>query len=306
VEIRKVGNSGLAVSVLGLGCNNFGMRIGAEETREVVDAAVEAGITLFDTAEMYGGGKSEEFLGAALAKSGKRDDVIIASKFGRAGKGGSRSEIIRSCERSLQRLGTDYIDLYYQHYVDRTTPIDETLAALTQLVEQGKVRYLGSSNVDSWHVAEADHTARERRLERFVACQMEWSVLNRSIEAQVVPACRRYGLGMISYFPLASGLLSGKYRKGEPPPEGTRFAAMPFFAGVATEENWEKVGRLTEFAEARGRQILDLALGWVASQPETASLLVGATRPEQVAANAAAIDWQLTSEELAAVAEILA
>ena len=164
MEIRKVGNSGLAVSVLGLGCNNFGMRIGAEETLTVVEAALEAGITLFDTAEMYGGGKSEEFLGAALAKSGKRDDVIIASKFGRAGQGGSRSEIIRSCERSLQRLGTDYIDLYYQHYVDRTTPIDETLAALTQLVEQGKVRYLGSSNVDSWHVAEADHTAREQHL----------------------------------------------------------------------------------------------------------------------------------------------
>lgn len=305
METRKVGDSGLAVSMLGLGCNNFGMRIGPEETAAVVDAAVEAGITLFDTAEMYGGGKSEEFLGAALTKSGKRDDVVIASKFGRVGKGGSRSEIIRSCERSLERLGTDYIDLYYQHYVDRTTPIDETLAALTQLVEQGKVRYLGSSNVDSWHVAEADHTARERQLERFVACQMEWSVLNRAVEAEVVPVCHRYGLGLISYFPLASGLLSGKYRKGEPPPEGTRFAAMPFFAGVATEENWEKVGKLTEFAESKGKQILDLALGWVASQPATASVLVGATRPEQVAANAAAIDWRLSSDELAEVAEIL-
>ena len=305
MEIRKVGNSGLAVSVLGLGCNNFGMRIGPEETADVVNAAIETGITLFDTAEMYGGGKSEEFLGAALNKAGKRDEVIIASKFGRAGQGGSRSEIIRSCERSLQRLGTDYIDLYYQHYVDRTTPIDETLAALTQLVEQGKVRYLGSSNVDSWHVAEADHTAREQHLDRFVACQMEWSVLNRAIETDVVPVCRRYGLGMISYFPLASGLLSGKYRQGEAPPEGTRFAAMPFFAGVATEENWEKVGKLTEFAESKGKQILDLALGWVASQPETASVLVGATRPEQVASNAVAIDWQLSSAELADVAELI-
>src|SRR6185312_967801 len=165
------------------------MRIGPEETESVVNAALDAGITHFDTAEMYGGGKSEEFLGAALAKSGRRDDVVIASKFGRADVGGSRSEIIRSCERSLKRLGTDYIDLYYQHYVDRTTPIDETLAALTQLVEQGKVRYLGASNVASWHVAEGDHTARERGTARFVACQMEWRLLTRAIETDVVPVC---------------------------------------------------------------------------------------------------------------------
>ncbi len=304
MEIRKVGRSGLGVSVLGLGCNNFGMRIDAQQTRAVVHAAVDAGITLFDTAEMYGGGKSEEFLGAALAEVGRRDDVVIASKFGRADVGGSRSEIIRACERSLRRLGTDYIDLYYQHYVDRTTPVEETLAALTQLVEQGKVRYLGSSNVASWHVAEADHTAHERGAERFVACQMEWSLLNRGIESEVVPACRRYGLGVVSYFPLASGLLTGKYRRGEAPPEGTRFAAMPFFAGVATDENWEKVERLTAFAKERGKSLTELALGWVASQPESASVLVGATKPEQVSANAAAIEWRLDAQDLAAVADL--
>jgi aryl-alcohol dehydrogenase-like predicted oxidoreductase len=303
MEIRKTGRSGLGVSVLGLGCNNFGMRIGADESRAVVTAALEAGITFFDTAQMYGGGKSEEFLGAALA--GHRDDVVIATKFGRAEVGGSRSEIIRSCEGSLRRLGTDYIDLYYQHYVDRTTPIDETLAALTQLVEQGKVRYLGSSNVAGWHVAEADHTARETGSERFVACQMEWSLLSRAVEAEVVPACRRYGLGMVAYFPLASGLLTGKYRRGQEAPAGTRFAEMPYFAGVATDQNWDKVERLENFAEQHGKALTDLALGWVASQPETASVLVGATKPEQVAANAAAIDWHLTADELKEVAELL-
>jgi aryl-alcohol dehydrogenase-like predicted oxidoreductase len=303
MEIRKTGRSGLGVSVLGLGCNNFGMRIGADESRAVVTAALEAGITFFDTAQMYGGGKSEEFLGAALA--GHRDDVVIATKFGRAEVGGSRSEIIRSCEGSLRRLGTDYIDLYYQHYVDRTTPIDETLAALTQLVEQGKVRYLGSSNVAGWHVAEADHTARETGSERFVACQMEWSLLSRAVEAEVVPACRRYGLGMVAYFPLASGLLTGKYRRGQEAPAGTRFAEMPYFAGVATDQNWDKVERLENFAEQQGKALTDLALGWVASQPETASVLVGATKPEQVAANAAAIDWHLTADELKEVAELL-
>jgi aryl-alcohol dehydrogenase-like predicted oxidoreductase len=305
MEIRKVGRSGLGTSVLGLGCNNFGMRIGPDETKLVVHAALDAGITMFDTAEMYGGGKSEEFLGAALAEAGRRDDVVIATKFGRANVGGSRTEIIKACERSLRRLGTDHIDLYYQHYVDRTVPIEETLAALTTLVQQGKVRYLGSSNVAGWQLAEADHTAAERGLERFVATQMEWSLLNRAVETEVVPAARRYGLGLVSYFPLASGLLTGKYRRGEDAPEGTRFAAMPFFANVATDANWDKVEALTAFAEARGRSLTELALGWVASQPETGCVLVGATKPEQVAANAEAIAWRLDAEELAEVATLI-
>ena len=300
-----MGRSGLPVSVLGLGCNNFGMRIGPEETTAVVHAALDAGVTMFDTAEMYGGGKSEEFLGAALAEAGRRDDVVIATKFGRAGAGGSRSEIIRACEGSLRRLGTDHIDLYYQHYVDRTTPIDETLAALTLLVEQGKVRYAGSSNVTGWQVAEADHTARERGSERFVACQIEWSLLNRAVEQEVVPACRRYGLGLVPYFPLASGLLTGKYRRGEEPPEGSRFAAMPFFAGVATEDNWDKVERATAYATGNGRSLTELALSWVASQPGVASVLVGATRPEQVTANVEAIGWRLDASQLDEVDRLL-
>jgi len=293
VEIRKVGNSGLAVSVLGLGCNNFGMRIGPEETAAVVDAAVDAGITLFDTAEMYGGGKSEEFLGAALAKSGKRDSVILASKFGRAGQGGSRAEIIRSCERSLERLGTDYIDLYYQHYVDRTTPIEETLAALTTLVEQGKVRYLGSSNVDSWHVAEADHTARERRLERFVACQMEWSVLNRAIEAEVVPVCRRYGLGLISYFPLASGLLSGKYNDGVP--ADSRLATPGYewlgdaIAGAEGRAKLARVRRLVAIAADLGLAPAQMALAWCLKNPDVSTVMLGATKPQQLRENLGAL-----------------
>jgi aryl-alcohol dehydrogenase-like predicted oxidoreductase len=230
---------------------------------------------------------------------------VIATKFGKAGVGGSRTEIIKACERSLRRLGTDRIDLYYQHYVDRTVPIEETLAALTTLVQQGKVRYVGSSNVAGWQLAEADHTARERGLERFVATQMEWSLLSRAIEAEVVPAARRYGLGVVSYFPLASGLLTGKYRRGEDAPEGTRFAAMPFFASVATDENWDKVERLTAFAEGHGRTLTELALGWVASQPETGSVLVGATKPEQVTANASAIEWRLGADDLAEVAALL-
>ncbi len=305
METRKVGASGLSVSVLGLGCNNFGMRIGSDESERVGNAALDAGITHFDTAQMYGGGKSEEFLGAALSKSGRRDDVVIATKFGRTDEGGSRREIIRSCEQSLRRLGTDYVDLYYQHYVDRTTPIEETLAALTHLVEQGKVRYFGSSNVASWHVAEADHTARERGTERFVACQMEWSLLNRAIEAEVVPACRRYGLGLVSYFPLASGLLSGKYRRDAQAPVGSRFAAMPFFAEVATPANWDKVERLTAYAQSQGSELLDLALSWAAAQPQSASVLVGATRPEQVIANAAAIGNPLEAGQLSELNEIV-
>jgi aryl-alcohol dehydrogenase-like predicted oxidoreductase len=302
MEIRKAGRSGLGTSVLGLGCNNFGMRIGPDESTAVVLAALDAGVTFFDTAQMYGGGKSAEFLGAALA--GRRDEVVIATKFGRPDVGGSRSEIIRACEGSLQRLGTDYIDLYYQHYVDRTTPIEETLAALTQLVEQGKVRYLGSSNVSGWHVAEADHTARESGAERFTACQMEWSLLSRGVETEVVPACRRYELGMVAYFPLASGLLTGKYQRGQDAPAGTRLAELPYFAGVATEENWNKVERLSDFAEAHGRSLTELALGWVASQPETASVLVGATKPEQVTANVHAIEWRLNADERAEVADL--
>src|SRR3954454_23473899 len=220
MNYRQLGRSGLTVSAVGLGCNNFGMRIDADATTAVVQQAIESGITFFDTAEMYGGGKSEEFLGAALGK--QREDVVIATKFGGPkGPGpqqapGSRRHVIRACEDSLRRLGTDYIDLYYLHYPDPNTPIEETLEALTDLVGQGKVRYVASSNVTGWMVADADHVASQAGLQRFTGCQIEWSLLNRAVETEIVPACRKFELGVVPYFPLASGLLTGKHKRGVP------------------------------------------------------------------------------------------
>jgi len=308
MEYRQLGTSGLTVSAVGLGCNNFGMRIDADQTATVVQQAVEDGITFFDTAEMYGGGKSEEFLGTALGK--QRDDVVIATKFGGPkGPGpqqapGSRRNVIRACEDSLRRLGTDYIDLYYQHYPDPLTPVEETLEALTDLVGQGKVRYIASSNVTGWMVADADHLAREHGYQRFTGCQIEWSLLNRAVEGEIVPACRRFGLGVVPYFPLASGMLTGKHKRGQIEP-GSRMEAS-YFASVLTDENWDKVERLTAVAEERGHTILELAVCWLLSQEGVSSVLTGATKPEQVSANVAAAEWRLDTAELAAVQEALA
>ena len=308
MEYRQLGRSGLTVSTVGLGCNNFGMRIDAEATADVVHQALEDGITFFDTAEMYGGGKSEEFLGAALGK--RRDEVVIATKFGGPkGPGpdqapGSRRNAVRACEESLRRLGTDYIDLYYQHYPDPLTPIEETLEALSDLVGQGKVRYVASSNVTGWQIADADHLARELGLQRFTGCQIEWSLLNRAVETEVVPACRRFGLGVVPYFPLASGMLTGKHARGKVAP-GSRMEAS-YFASVLTDENWDKVERLTAMAEDRGHTILELAVCWLLSQEGVSSVLTGATKPEQVSANVAASAWRLGNDDLAAVAEALA
>src|SRR5437879_2977264 len=231
MDYRQLGRSGLTVSAVGLGCNNFGMRIDADASTAVVQQALDAGITFFDTAEMYGGGKSEEFLGTALGK--QREDVVIATKFGGPqGPGpkqapGGRRNVIRACEDSLRRLGTDYIDLYYLHYPDARTPIEETLEAMTDLVGQGKVRYIANSNMAGWQIVEADHAASDRGLQRFVGAQVEWSLLNRKVEHEVIPACAQYGIGVVPYFPLASGLLTGKYTRGEEFPEGTRLAASP-------------------------------------------------------------------------------
>jgi aryl-alcohol dehydrogenase-like predicted oxidoreductase len=309
MRFRQLGRSGLTVSTVGLGCNNFGMRLDADGTRAVVEAALEQGITFYDTAEMYGGGKSEEFLGAALGS--RRDEVIIATKFGTRADGqdrasGSRRSIIRSCEGSLRRLGTDHIDLYYQHYPDPRTPIEETLEALAALVAQGKVRYIASSNVAGWQVAEADHTAREQHLHRFVGCQLEWNLLQRDAEKELVPACRRYGVGVVPYFPLASGLLTGKYRRDKEFPADSRLAAIPYFASVASDENFDTVDRLTAVAEERGHTILDLALSWLLAQEGVASVLTGATKPEQIAANVGAAEWRLTGDDLEAVGHALA
>ncbi|MFI6986458.1 aldo/keto reductase [Embleya sp. NPDC050154] len=307
MRYTTVGKSGLKVSAIGLGCNNFGMRIDQDGADKVVGAALDAGVTLFDTADMYGGGKSEVLLGKALGS--RREDVVVATKFGAKvaegpyGRGSSRRHIVRSCENSLRRLGTDHIDLYYQHYADPETPIEETLSALDDLVRAGKVRYAGTSNLAAWQLADAAHLAGSTR---FVAAQIEWSLLERTVERDMVPAARHFGVGVIPYFPLASGLLSGKYRRGEEFPQDSRFAAIPRFAqAVATDDNFAIVERLTAYAENQGLTLLALALSWLAAQPEVASVLVGATRPEQVAANAAAI-VDLTATQVAEIAELAA
>jgi len=310
MKTRRLGNSGLKVSAVGLGCNNFGMRIDAKETDAVVGAAIDAGVTLFDTADIYGGTKSEEFLGKALGK--KRKDIVLATKFGMTvggdaqKSGGSRRWIMTAVEDSLKRLGTDWIDLYQFHQPDRETPIDETLRALDDLVSQGKVRYIGNSNFAGWQIADADWQARIVGQTRFVSAQNEYSLLNRKVEHEVLPACERFGLGFLPYFPLGSGILSGKYRRGEAPPEGTRLAAWGARGQQAlSDKNFDKVEALEAWARERGHTILDLAFAWLLGHPVVSSVIAGATKPEQIAANAATADWELTPEEVAEVAKIV-
>ncbi len=315
MEYRNLGNSGLQVSIAGLGCNNFGMRIDEAQTQAVVDAAIDAGITFFDTADVYGGTKSEEFLGRALGT--RRHDVVIATKFamplgeGPYKKGGSRHYIYKTVEDSLRRLGTDYIDLYQMHQPDSATPIEETLRALDDLVRQGKIRYLGNSNFSGWQIADADWTARGSHLTRFVSAQNEWSLLSRNVEHEVIPACDRFGLGQLPFFPLASGFLTGKYRRGEDLPEGTRLAAwakaMPDrIAAQTSDANWDKLEGLTKFAEDRGHNILTLALCWLATAPVVSSVIAGATKVEQITGNVEATNaWRLNDEEMAEVNTIL-
>ena len=305
METRKLGGDGPSVSVVGLGCNNFGMKIDEDASRDVVHAALDAGITHFDTAEMYGGGRSEEFLAAALA--GRRDDVVIATKFSPRPAdeayepGALRRRINDACEISLRRLRTDRIDLYYQHYPDPEAPIDEALQALHDLVKDGKVLHLASSNVSAEQLETAAAVAEARQFARFVATQIEWNLLARGVEAEIVPAARRMRVGVVPYFPLASGMLTGKYRRGEEFPEGSRFAFMSYFASVASDDNFDRVEALTKFAEAAGHSLLELAIAWLAAQEGVGSVICGATTPEQVRANAAGAAWQLTADDLAAV-----
>lgn len=305
MRFKKLGKSGLSVSVVGIGCNNFGQRCDAGTTQNVVDAAVDAGINFFDTADIYGPrGLSEEYLGKAL-KQHRREDLVIASKFaglmgkGEGMRGASRSYIMRAVEASLRRLDTDYIDLYQQHMPDADTPIDETLAALDDLVRAGKVRYLGNSNYQGWQIAHADWTARSAHLNRFVSAQNLYSLLDRNVEREVIPACAEFGLGMLPYFPLASGLLTGKYRRGEAPPQGTRLEAWGERGAAAlSDSNFDAVERLGAFAATHGRSLLELAMSWLACQPNVTSVIAGATSVEQVTANAAAGLWELSAEEL--------
>lgn len=305
MDKRTLGTGGPELSVLGLGCNNFGMKLDAAQTREVVAAALDAGITHFDTAEMYGGGRSEEFLGAALGR--RRDDVVIASKYlprpqDEAYAPGALARRIREgVEGSLRRLGTDRIDVYYQHYPDTEAPDDELVTTLDELVRSGKVRHLATSNVSAEQIARQAAAARERGLTTFTGVQIEWNLLSRAVEAEVVPAARAEGLGVVPYFPLASGLLTGKYAAGQPYPDGSRFAVIPFFAEVATDDNFAAVARLAALAESRGHDLVTLAFGWLLAQDGVTSVIAGASTPGQVAANAGALGWTLTADDLAAV-----
>jgi len=313
MEYRKLGTSGLKVSLAGIGCNNFGMKLDAAGTASVVDAALDEGINLFDSADIYGGGKSEEFLGAALGK--KRQRAIITTKFGiptgegANERGGSRSYALRSCEASLKRLGTDYIDVYFLHQPDPETPIAETLDAMNQLMNEGKVRYIGCSNFAGWQIADADWTARTGNLRGFVTAQNEWSLLQRGCEADVVPACERYGLGVMPYFPLAAGALTGKYRRGQEFEKTSRFATSQmmkdYFGHFVADAALETVERLEKVAEAAGLSILELALSWLASRPVVSSVIAGATRPEQVKSNASATRSDLGADVFAEVEKVL-
>jgi aryl-alcohol dehydrogenase-like predicted oxidoreductase len=305
MQFRNLGRSGLRVSLVGLGCNNFGGRIDLEATRKVVDAAIEHGITLFDTADIYGEkGGSESTLGEVLGA--RRKQIVLASKFGmkmfHGGEGGSRRYIMSAVEESLQRLRTDWIDLYQFHRPDPLTPIDETLRAMEDLVTQGKVRYIGCSNMVAWQVADAQWTARDLGLTGFASAQDEYSLLKRGAEADLIPAVAHYGMGLLPYFPLANGALTGKYRRGAAMPEGARLTKLPERAGqIFSEDNWRRIEGLTTFAERRGKTLLELAFSWLAAQPVVSSVIAGATRPEQVAVNVKAADWALTAEELAEI-----
>jgi aryl-alcohol dehydrogenase-like predicted oxidoreductase len=307
MRYRRLGDSGLVVSVVGLGCNNFGRRIDLERTRAVVDAAIDVGVTLFDTSDSYG--ESETFLGEVL--QGRRDDVVLATKFGSDLRGrlgadwgarGSRRYIRRAVESSLRRLRTDWIDLYQLHFPDPVTPLEETLAALHELVVEGKVRYLGSSNLAAWQIVDADWIARSRGTTRFTSAQNHYSLLERGVETELVPACSARGIGLLPYFPLADGLLTGKYRRGEPPPPGTRLAARP---ERLEEAAFDTIEALERYAADRGRSLLDVAVGGLAAQPAVASVIAGATWPEQVRANAAAGTWEPGPDDLRQLREIL-
>jgi aryl-alcohol dehydrogenase-like predicted oxidoreductase len=302
MRMRRLGKEGPEVSVVGLGCNNFGGRVDLEGTRAVVAAALDAGITLLDTADIYGNrGGSEEFLGEVL--EGRRDRVRLATKFGGdMGDGetarGSRAYVRKAIEGSLRRLRTDHVDLYQYHFPDRGTPFEETFGALSELVGEGKVRYVGHSNLEAAEVEQIDALAREHGFARPVSAQNRYSLLHRDPENELLPVCERLGVGVLPYFPLASGLLTGKYRRGQPAREGTRLAGRD---EVFTDETFDRLEALERYAEERDVTLLEVAIGGLAAQPAVASVIAGATKPEQVLANAAAGEWQPSPEDVAAL-----
>jgi aryl-alcohol dehydrogenase-like predicted oxidoreductase len=303
LETRRIGS--LEASTVGIGCNNFGWRLDEAATAGVVGASLEAGINFFDTADSYGNTKSEEYLGRALG--GRRDEVVVATKFGSRideGRQGARPEYVRqAAEDSLRRLGTDRIDIYQLHKPDPEVPIAETLGALDDLVRAGKVREIGCSNFSAGQLREAEDAASGGSA-RFVSVQNEYSIMHREPEYEVIPECERLALALIPYFPLASGLLTGKYRKGRPLPEGTRIGKGGRFQDLLSQENLSVVESLVEFAESRGHTILELAFSWLAARPTVGPVIAGATSPEQVRANAAAAEWTLSEAEIVELEEI--
>ncbi len=306
MEKRRLGTEGPMVSLVGLGCNNFGRRMDEHETRAVVATALDAGITHFDTAESYGGGLSEVFLGKALGR--RRSEAVVASKFA-ARPGGEayrpgllRRRIHEGCDISLRRLGTDHIDLYYQHHPDPEAPVEEALEALNELIEMGKVTHAACSNYEARQIEHAGRASAAPGRARFVACQIHWNLLARDVEAEIVPAARREGMGVVPYFPLESGLLTGKYHKGREFPHGSRLATVERHAALATAETFAYIEELTEFAADHGHSLLEFAFAWLAAQDGVATVIAGATTPEQVRANVAAGEaWGLSAEELRAV-----
>ena len=310
MEQRTLGLNGPTVSVVGLGCNNFGGRIDLDQSRLVIDRAIDIGITLFDTADVYGNrGGSEEIIGQVLGS--RRSSIVIATKFAgnmdEAGtlQGGSRNYVATAVDASLRRLRTDYIDLYQMHHPDDTTPIEETLRGLDDVVRLGKVRFVGCSNFPAWQLVEALWTAKQSGLPAFVTCQDEYSLVRRNLDKDMLPAMQKYGLGLLPYFPLACGLLTGKYKRDSAMPDGARLTNN---AGLKdryfTNDNWTKVERLETFAASRGRSILELAFSWLAARPTVSSIIAGATKPEQIDQNVAAAGWKLSDDEMAEVDRI--
>lgn len=315
MEYRRLGQTGLEVSTIGLGTNNFGGRIDFEATKKVLHQTMEEGINFLDCANTYGAGKSEEFIGQVLGKE-HRQEMIIATKVGNGPmggpppgpnqKGGTRHHIMTQVDLSLKRLDTDYIDLYYMHRWDPDTPIEETMRALDDLVHSGKVRYLGCSNYTAWQMVEAIWTAKAQNLYNYCCVQPEYSLVVRDVERELVPATKQYGMSLIPFFPLASGFLTGKYSQGEEPPEGTRFAGSPNMGNrYFNDDNWSLLGKLQSFAGERGHSVAELAFSWLLGNPVVPSVIAGATKPEQVTANAQAAGWQLSDDEMAEIREML-
>ena len=307
MKYRQLGKSGLQVSAVGLGANNFGGRVDAKRTNSVVHAALDSGVNFIDTSNSYGGGLSEQYLGDAL--KGRREQAVIATKVssrvadGPNNSGNSRKHIFDQVDISLRKLRTDYIDLYQIHWWDSDTPLEETLRALDDLVRMGKVRYAGCSNFTAWQVCESDWLARSLGINAFVSMQPRYSMLYRQPEAEMLPLCERYGIGVLPYYPLENGFLTGKYRRNAPAPEGTRLAAND--RGVFTDRNFDILEKLEDFCAEHGHTILELAFAWLLASPSVSSVIAGATRPEQVESNAASASWELSAEDVATVNSIL-